>query len=90
MRTCSKLPELKVLFVTPIASIGTHTSSRAFQPKQNFSALGSRDPMKNAAPADNTDGDAFTVSATSLFTLGPAVTGALDCALVLADNLESC
>ena len=46
--------------------------------------------MKNAAPANNTDGDAFTVSATSLFTLGPAVPGTLDCELVAADNLESC
>eukprot|EP00434_Breviolum_minutum_P033330 symbB.v1.2.029490.t1/scaffold3227.1/size60689/2 len=28
--------------------------------------------MKNADPANNTDGDAFTVLATSLFTLGQA------------------
>ena len=62
----------------------------AFQPKQNFIALGSRDPMKNADPANNADGDAFTVLATSLFTLGQAVPGALDCELVVADNLESC
>jgi len=46
--------------------------------------------MKKADPANNTDGDAFTVSATSLFTLGPVVPGALDCELVVADNLESC